>query len=121
MNLTRPASSAKSADELDAEAYDLEARAAALHAEAARRRAQRSTSSSVEWFPATDLPLPRKAVLADCRSGALRAVKRGRTWLTTRADADAYIATTKNAANDTTVGSRDDDVRALLGLARRAG
>lgn len=120
MNLTRPLDLAKSPDDLDAEAFELEVRAAALHAEAARRRSRVSSGAGVEWFAATDLPLPRKAVLAACRSGALRAVKQGRTWLTTRADAEAYITATKSIANDTN-SSSDDDVRASLGLARRTG
>jgi hypothetical protein len=110
----------KSPDDLDAEAFELEARAAVLHAEAARRRARLACGTSVEWFPATDLPLPRKTILAACRSGSLRAVKRGRTWLTTRADAEGFITATRTIANDTNA-STDDDVRAALGLARKAG
>ena len=112
---------AKSPDELDAEAFELEARAAVLHAEAARQRARSSRPGDAGWIAAVSLPLPRKTVLAACRSGELRAVKRGRTWVTTLADADAFLSRAKEIANDTLHANVDDELREKFGLERRAG
>jgi hypothetical protein len=105
-----------SADALDAEAFDLEARAAALHAEAARRRASQDAPSA--WVRADSLPIAKSAALAACRSGALPATKKGRVWLVRRVDADAFLARTTVAPFATV--SSDDAVRARLGLVRRA-
>lgn len=101
-------------DELDAQAHELEAKASLLRARAARLRAAARTPE-LAWIPVAALPLPRRAALAAARSGVLRAVKRGRTWLTTRADADAYLR-----SQQPTPAANDDDVRAALGIARRS-
>lgn len=69
-----------------------------------------------DWIRVDSLPGSKRSALVAARTGSLRAIKKGRTWLTTRADADAWLSSEKPApaANDD-----DDDVRASLGLAPR--
>jgi hypothetical protein len=104
-------------DVLEAEAHELMARAHAKLAEAARLRARSFAATSSDWIDATSLPLPRKTVLRACRAGELRASKRGRRWLCTRADADAYLASA--TPKPTHANDAEADVRARLGLAPR--
>ncbi len=107
--------SASSADAIDARAYELEAEAARLHAEACRLRV---SVAKADVIAATDLPLPKKLVLEACRSGALPAVKKGRTWLVTRADAEAFLAKPAKAKDaEPVVEQLDDALRKKLGLA----
>jgi hypothetical protein len=104
------------ADQLEAEGHDLIARGHTRLAEAAKTRAK-TTSAAGDWIRVDSLPGSKRAALAAARGGQLRAVKRGRLWITTRADAAAWLANAKSAqaAND----DCDDDLRASLGLARR--
>lgn len=113
---------AKSAKHLRAKGHDLIAQGHACLAEAERLASTKADPSN-NWIPALSLPLPRKRVLAACRSGVLRAVKNGRTWLTTRADADAFLSKSNESANDHGSSTRadDDDIREAFGLQRRAG
>lgn len=123
-----PTANTKSPDDLDAEAYELEATAAKLHAEAARLRSRARASSSpatgTEWMQATDLPLRRKRILLDCRSGKLPATKKGRTWLVRRADADAYLTSSTDAESKAHLDDEraaDDAYLASLGYHRKTG
>jgi hypothetical protein len=104
-----------SAEQLDAEGLDLIARGYAKRAEAARLRSTQSTAAG-DWIRVDELPVPKRSALAAARSGTLRAVKQGRVWLTTRIDADAWLARAKPAAP---ANDGDDDVRAALGLVVR--
>lgn len=114
MESTTQSTRAHVADELELEGHELISQGHARLAEAARLRA-RTMSAAGDWIRVDAIPIPRRSALAACRSGALRAVKRGRVWLTTRADADAFLSrqAPTSAAND------DDDVRAALGLQTR--
>lgn len=105
-------------DHLEAEAYELMARAYAKRAEAARARAEQAMPAG-DWIRVDALPVSKRSALAAARTGSLRAIKQGRTWLTTKSDAAAWLANAKRAiaANDGERG--DDDVRASLGLAPR--
>jgi len=108
----------KSASELELEGHELIARGHARLAEAARARTTKSESTG-EWIRVDSLPIPKRSALMAARSGALRAVKRGRAWLTTPSDAAAFLsaaAPTVAAANE-----GDDDVRRALGLVPRRG
>ena len=107
----------KSASELELEGHELIARGHARLAEAARARTTKSESTG-EWIRVDSLPIPKRSALLAARSGALRAVKSGRVWLTTPADAAAFLSSTTPAgpAND-----GDDDVRRALGLVLRRG
>lgn len=102
------------ADEIELEGHELIAQGHARLAEAARVRA-RATSAAGDWIRVDSLPIPRRSALAACRTGELRAIKRGRVWLTTRIDADAFLSrqAPPAAAND---DDSDDDVRRALGL-----
>ncbi len=113
--IARAISAAMTPDEIDAEGEELIARGHAYRAEAARRRAKLNSSAG-DWIRVDTLPVSKRVALAAARSGTLRAIKRGRVWLTTRIDADAWIAIAKPAvpAND-----GDDDVRSALGLVVR--
>ena len=109
----------KSASELELEGHELIARGHARLAEAARARTTKSESTE-EWIRVDSLPIPKRSALLAARSGALRAVKSGRVWLTTPADAAAFLSSSTPAgpAND---GDGDDDVRRALGLVPRRG
>jgi len=109
----------KSASELELEGHELIARGHARLAEAARARTTKSESTG-EWIRVDSLPIPKRSALLAARSGALRAVKSGRVWLTTPADAAAFLSSTTPAgpAND---GDGDADVRRALGLVPRRG
>lgn len=103
------------ADEIELEGHELIARGHARLAEAARVRA-RAASTSVDWIRVDALPVPRRSALAACRSGALRAIKKGRVWITTRADADAFLS---RVAPAIATNDEDDEIRRALGLRTR--
>jgi hypothetical protein len=115
IKLTSNTIAGKSADELELEGHERIAEGHALLAAAARVRAK-TVSPLGDWVRVDALPIPKSAALAACRSGELRAVKRGRSWLTTRADADAFLAKAPPAKAS---NSTDDDLRRELGLERR--
>lgn len=110
------------ADELDALAFEHEAAAAKLHAEASRRRVAeaKTKASSVAWIDVATLPTARKRALAACRSGELPATKQGRKWVARSVDAEAWLAKASpsaGAANDD--DSEENAVRRRLGLVGR--
>jgi hypothetical protein len=112
-----PAQDNLTCEQLELEGHELIARGHARLADAARKRAQLTTAAG-DWIRVDALPIPRRSALAACRAGDLRAVKRGRVWLTTRADADAFLARQPpaSAAND----DAENDVRRALGLVTRS-
>jgi len=108
---------AKTETELEHEGHELIAQGHTRLAEAARLRALRSDARA-DWIRVDSLPIPKRSALIAARTGELRAVKRGRVWLTRRTDADEFMLKSGShaAAND---ADMDDDVRAALGLACR--
>lgn len=108
---------AKTAEELEREGHEFISQGHARLAEAARRRSVTAGGAAGEWKRVDSLPVPKRVGLAACRSGSLRAVKKGRVWVCRQSDADEWLGRPSDAAIP--ASHLDDEVRASLNLVRR--
>lgn len=104
----------KSPDEIEIERIEAAARDLMAIAAERRLRLRASSVSGVDWLDVAMLPISKRVAFVACRTGALKARKTGRTWLTTAADFEAYLA--RGDRETSNVVDIDHATRAALGL-----